>query len=730
MRRCSLVLCLLLSCGDSDARPIDANTPEGDVRAIDMGSPDEGNEPPLHPAAPAAPRASSVTECPDGWQLREFGGAATCLAYGDEIDLRCPLGSILPPGASRCEVLGDACPEDGMPESTTITHWVRAGAVGGDGTQRAPVATIGEALALSEPGDVIGVGVGSYDESLTIPPGITLLGACTSGVRLTNSTGAGPVVREGEVTFQNLAIVGAEGVGLRALESANVVVDGVAIAEARSAGLLVSDGARLRAQNLTVFSTRVSAEGTQGRGIQVQSGSTATLSRTQVGFNLEYGVVASESTLRVEDSVIHDTGVSPADDTEGQGMIVVDGAEVTLRRVAIRANHEAGIFAAGNGTSVDVFDADIDDTARNRQTRAAGIAAIREAEVHLERAVIRATVDYSVSCTDEARLLARDIVLVGPRRGTAHALIRGTTQATIEVERATLVDGTFWAITLTDQARATFTDLTVRPVEDLSVALPDGALVVAASALQLDFGAHASLERAHLSGLTGVAVFSSDDSSVRLVDVKVDGVGQAPDGVNAIASIRGGTLDLTRVRLRNVEGSGVYIEDGTINASDLILSTPTGTGPVGFAEGVGARNAVVMGTRWRIEGGFGFGARIWNAQTTLGSVTIENVGELSCPAEGCLVESIDGFGMGLGVYAESTLSVQRLAIDGAAFCGLHVDETSALSVASGTIANSAVGACLHGDRTQLDALSRTVLFRDNDLNVDTAILPIPDAPSL
>jgi len=48
-----------------------------------------------------------------------------------------------------------------------------AGAVNGEGTQAAPFATVGEAVAAATHGDVVVIGAGTYPEAVSITKNLT-----------------------------------------------------------------------------------------------------------------------------------------------------------------------------------------------------------------------------------------------------------------------------------------------------------------------------------------------------------------------------------------------------------------------------------------------------------------------------------------------------------------------------------------------------------------------------
>lgn len=720
-----LWLALALVGCDGSRPPADGGGDGGGVR--DAGAP---IEPPDAPAPPTPPEPPRFAPCPDGWTEATERGVTICRAFA-AAPPACAEGEIARPGAPGCAPLGAACPADGLPpDPGGDVRWVRAGA-SGDGSRGAPFGTIAEALVDPGSSTTVAIGVGTYDEPLDLPAGARLLGACASETILTHSGGTAPVAREGAVTLEELSIVRPEGFGPRSIGVGTLLrLRRVRVEGARGIGLLATDGGDIDAEDVTVVGTRVREDGTLGRGVQVQEGSELSLRRAMVASNLEYGIVASNARLSLQDVLLRDVASAPADGADGFGVLLVDRATASLERVVVADVREAGVFATNAGTSLEATSLVIDGVRRSEAGTSASTSLIvsDEATATVSRLRVAGPLDAALRAAG-ATLNVRDALVVGPRDGAQHALLSVVDGARVEGDRVVLVDASWNAISVMS-ARARLRDLVVRDTEPVTIDLPDGMEITSGSALSLDFAAEVDVERARLTGLSGQAVFSTDDARLALRDVRIDGVRRDGRIAHGLALTRRSSTTLERVAITDVEGEGVFVEDGPLEATDLTVGPPTGPDVVGFAQSFVATDAQIMGDRWALSGGLGIGLELWRTEATLGAVYVEDAGERVCPPEGCIVESPDRFGMGLGIYDGSAVTIASLYVVGSAFCGVHLDAPSALEVEGGLIAGNGIGVCAHGGEAQLAPLLDGIEFRDNELSVDTATLALPMPPTL
>src|SRR5687767_3202835 len=172
--------------GGEDAGAADAGTPTGDVPWLADGVP---------PVAPP-----SMGPCPKGWrEVVDATGVTTCDPWPESGPEDCSGDEAHFPGEPGCARLGSACPTapdeyaTDLPAGGTI-FFVRAGAIGGDGSRALPYGSISSAIAGAGSDAIIAIAPGEYDEILRLPSGVTLWGACVAGTRLTSSVAADTAV--------------------------------------------------------------------------------------------------------------------------------------------------------------------------------------------------------------------------------------------------------------------------------------------------------------------------------------------------------------------------------------------------------------------------------------------------------------------------------------------------------------------------------------------------------
>jgi hypothetical protein len=109
----------------------------------------------------------------------------------------------------------------------------------------------------------------------------------------------------------------------------------------------------------------------------------------------------------------------------------------------------------------------------------------------------------------------------------------------------------------------------------------------------------------------------------------------------------------------------------------------------------------------------------------LSDVTVSNVaGSASSIAERMDGHAVTAFG--------ATTTLRRFRLSTAATCGLFLAEllgtAPSLDVESGLVEGAAIGACVQYDGYDLDRLMRDVTYRDNGVNLDATMLPVPEPP--
>ncbi len=320
--------------------------------------------------------ASPVLTCAAGWRevpSAEPGGITSCDPWPEGGAQTCAVDGAHFPGEAGCVTVGGACGAGewavDLPNDRPI-RYVRAGAVGGTGSQAAPFGTIAEAMSGAPSGTVVAVGKGSFDEPVVMGPGVTLWGACVAETTLMSSIAsesdgvvtvrvAGAEVRNVRITGLRPGVwVASPGTSGASLHLEDVIVDGAA-----GAGVFVTRS-DLTARSVVVRDTGPrGSDGHYGRAFYIRSGSHAEIRRAVISHNREAGLYVGDpgSTLVLEDAAVIDTQ-SEADQLFGGGLGVQLGAQADVTRVTFERNRFVTVFVAGTGAVARLTDVIVHDT--------------------------------------------------------------------------------------------------------------------------------------------------------------------------------------------------------------------------------------------------------------------------------------------------------------------------------------------------------------------------------
>jgi hypothetical protein len=70
--------------------------------------------------------------------------------------------------------------------------------------------------------------------------------------------------------------------------------------------------------------------------------------------------------------------------------------------------------------------------------------------------------------------------------------------------------------------------------------------------------------------------------------------------------------------------------------------------------------------------------------------------------------------------------VDGFVIRDADLCGVQLAGESSLDLRDGLVSEAEIGACIQVDGYDLSRLMEDVVYRDNTVNADTTMLPVPD----
>ena len=691
------------------------------------------------PAPPAPPAPPDFGGCPPGWLLAGGDGSAEyCEPWPDGEPQSCSaVDEAHFPGEPGCIRVGTGCPADGWPTDLPADRpvlWLRAEAVGGDGSRGLPFGTFAEAgLDALAPGTVLALGVGTYGEGVTLGDGIALVGACVAETMLsvaTSSRDYGTITVTGADTLiRNLRIQDTARTGIWAVGStADLHIEDVVVEGATLGGVVVDRGAHVGARSLVIHDTRSDSSGLYGRGLDVWRQGAAELSRAVIDSSREYGVnmIDDGSFLALEDTAVSNSQARPSDLLGGVGVRVGAVNRTELRRVALESNALAGASVITDG---DLLLQDV--IVRNTRSQeldgelGSGLLATERGSATVRRSSFHGNHSISILIGEGGELLAEDILVVGtlPQEGDGlygrGLQVQGS--GSVHVVRAAFEHDSETAVAITGGATATIEDLTVSDTEGIR-------------GLVVELGADATVARARFDRvLTIVVDVVGEGSALRMSDVAIRDAREVMDYGGWGLVVRGqATLELARGLLeRNREVGLVIMGEGTsARMEDIAVRDTLGLEVlermgVGMAVQEGGSSEVVRALfeRNRYTGvgltGAGSSARFQDlvVRDTMPQACVES----RCPDE--------GGGHGVAVVSDALLAADGFTIRGSALCGLLITRGAGVELRNGLITQNVVGACLPDADYDIDGLTATVRYVDNGINLEARTLPVPSALS-
>jgi hypothetical protein len=441
---------------------------------------------------------------------------------------------------------------------------------------------------------------------------------------------------------------------------------------------------------LVVRDTRPRSDRASGRGLEAQPGTSVELHRAAFERNRDVGLFATGggTSVLLEDVVVRETLPRLRDGTRGLGVQAQDGAMVDIRRSAVERNGQVGMAATGAGTVLLVSDVVVRDTqGLGTGANGRGLELQDGARVEVRRTLLHGNREFAVFAAEAGTSVLLEDVLIRdtaaqPSDGEFGRGVSAQSGAEVRVRRAVLVRNV-------DAALAVFGAGSSLRVEDAVVldtqsAPTDG--LFGAGVLALD-GGRFELQRGLFRGNHHVALFAADPGTVLVAeDLQiVDTQGRAVDGqaghglelqLGAQAELRRATFE------RNREASLMVIHPGTTLA----------------AEDLAVRDTLEADCP-------------------------------TCPGRG---------GIGVGLYGGGTGTLARFAVGRSALCGLQLataadpltglpyPDSGTIDLQEGEVAENPIGVNLQAPDFDVARLTDRVLYRDNDRNLDTDTLPVPD----
>jgi hypothetical protein len=187
----------------------------------------------------------------------------------------------------------------------------------------------------------------------------------------------------------------AGGLGIQVKDGARLELERAVLARNQAAGLVVGARATADIRDVSIHDTRSSPDGSDGRGVSVESGGHLTASRMHVVDSREHALFVKASTAIVRDLIVRDTRVEASSGQFGRAVGAIEGATLTVERAVLERSHEVGVFVHGATTEAELSDIVVSGGAPTSEDSlgpaalATGVAATYEGHLRLTRAAVR-----------------------------------------------------------------------------------------------------------------------------------------------------------------------------------------------------------------------------------------------------------------------------------------------------------------------------------------------------
>ncbi len=307
---------------------------------------------------------------------------------------------------------------------------------------------------------------------------------------------------------------------------------------------------------LHVEDSRVSGSATTG--ILVQDGASLTMVGSDLSENVQLGlwVAGQDSWGRVSDSVIRDTRTSDESGV-GYGVDAGRGASLTLERCEVARNGVVGAGAWGEGTSLTLVDTQVLDTLTSSDGYAGtGVSAWEGATVRVEGCAVEGSQGPGLIAEFEgSSMLVLDTVV----RGSGEFGVQVTSGARFEAERCDVVGCRWVGVLGHDEGTAlSLTDCSVQHTG--LIGTDDGVGVAVWNGARLDMLGCELLDNLH----AGV-VLTNEGTVATVRDTTVAATGRTIGelGMTAVGlcAQQGARMLAERVTVQETQGPGLYTVD-------------------------------------------------------------------------------------------------------------------------------------------------------------------------
>jgi len=423
-----------------------------------------------------------------------------------------------------------------------------------------------------------------------------------------------------------------------------------------------------------------------GMGLQAIDSTTTTGARILLDDNEGVGMtILDGAEVTLEDVVVRRTEASD-DPVSGHGIVVQAGARAELARVRLTGNRLAALHSSDEGSFVHVSDLVVSDTrpAANGDVFGRGVHAQGGAEIIAERVVISGGYDSGFTSLTGSTMTVRDArisdvepAIAGVMPGVALG-VQVATDSTMSLERVVIEGISGWGAVATATGTLDATDVVIRR----------GVSIPGAPVGRTRLGRGLEIQRGATGTLTRALIEQTRD-----VGLAVSGAGSTLDATDVVVATTGSN------EADDGAGNGLYVSDGaTVALSSALFE--------------GNRTVTVLA--------LGDGSI-----ADLDDIQILDSREAVC-GDACRGGSA---GIGVGAYDGAVISATEFTIRGAALCGVQVGLGGAVDLSRGEVSSAIIGANVQDPSFDLSRLQDDVRYVDNDQNLASEALPVPEPPA-
>jgi hypothetical protein len=225
-------------------------------------------------------------------------------------------------------------------------------------------------------------------------------------------TGARLAVRDTKAASDGL-----EGQGVNAQAGASVTIADSAFSGNHYANVRLSTNSTATLDHVVLRDGQPTTAQDVGRGISVQGGASAKITRSAIVDNYEIGIVAADGTsVELEDVLVGSTRITKSGEF-GRALDAFGGAQVHAKRFHAYDNHDASVIAVEPSTHVTLESSSIVDTGFESQNLSARAITVQQG----------AAVDVVDTAIAGAHEVAVVVFNTGSRIKLSRSIVRGTT---------------------------------------------------------------------------------------------------------------------------------------------------------------------------------------------------------------------------------------------------------------------------------------------------------------